>query len=317
MSTCTKCGNVGKPGEKFCLVCGNPYPAEAPVQQGMPGMAPMGQPMQNYGAPMGQPGQNYGSPMGNPGQNYGMPMGQPMQYYGAPMGQQPNNSKPASPKKINKGLIIGIASAVAVIAVVVVLFLSGVLGKSTTIEDSLENFCNGLAEGDEDLFNKAFDDGFLELLDGYMEARDYFTTQEMYDGEDSFHGLLLKNIEFYDIGDIEEVTYKIKDEDKVDDAEEAVNIIMDGFTPDEIEEDLEEWEEDDYIDDDDIEAGQKLLDAMRNYEESLEDAKEFKLITVNVKIKGEDGKDGDTVKFVAVRRSKGWKLAPVDLIVDF
>ena len=279
MSTCTKCGNVGKPGEKFCLVCGNPFPVQAPVQQGMPGMAPMGQP-----------------------NNYGASMGQPMQNYGAPMGQQPVNRKPASSKGANKGLIIGIASAVAVIAVAAVLYFSGIFGKSETVEDAMDRFCNAIQDQDEELFYESMDESVTGVIEALNDVSDY-------NGDNQLFEEIIEDME-RSVGDIEEVTYKIKDQDDID-ADDIIDKLFNGMDVSDLKKQYKKNKS--QLDDEQQEITEKMINEMEALPESLEDADELVSIEVKVTVKGDDGKDSDTMNMIAVRRGKSWKLIPANL----
>lgn len=145
---CKKCGNEVADNFRFCPECGFDMtsapaaePAAEPVQE--PVTTPVQEPAQNYAAPQNAPQGYYNAPQGAPQGNYYAPQGAP-QWNNAPQGnwnQNPygmNGFAPTPVKKKKTGLIIGIVSAVAVVAagaVAAIMILGGNGGGKAPVKE--------------------------------------------------------------------------------------------------------------------------------------------------------------------------------------
>lgn len=146
---CKKCGTEVADNFRFCPECGFDMasapaaePAAEPVQE--PVTTPVQEPAQNYAAPQNAPQGYYNAPQGAPQGNYYAPQGNP-QWNNAPQGnwnQNPgygmNGFAPAPVKKKKTGLIIGIVSAVAVVAagaVAAIMILGGNGGGKAPVKE--------------------------------------------------------------------------------------------------------------------------------------------------------------------------------------
>ena len=190
---CKTCGSTLTPNDKFCRYCGTTVPAapqEPPVQQA-PAFAPTYTPV-NQSAPNPVNNTQNGAPIQStyvPGQNAYVPEQK------AAVPQQPKGTKrhlkPSEPRKPGKGLIIGgaIAAAVLVIALVVVLIISGnpTVKVATAFKNTADTFTK-MADvwhvEDASAFSKK------EALSYSMEAEvDTISDDLIYYYSDAFSGL--------------------------------------------------------------------------------------------------------------------------------
>jgi len=183
---CKTCGSTLTPNDKFCRYCGTTVPAapqEPPVQQA-PIFTPTYTPV-NQSAPNPLNNTQNTPPVQNayvPEQRSAVPQ--------QPMGAK-RHLKPSAPRKPGKGLIIGgaIAAAVLVIALVVVLIISGnpTVKVATAFKNTADSFTK-MADvwhaEDASAFSKK------EALSYSMEAEvDHISDDLIYYYSDAFSGL--------------------------------------------------------------------------------------------------------------------------------
>jgi len=183
---CKTCGSTLTPNDQFCRYCGTTVPAapqEPPVQQA-PIFTPTYTPV-NQSAPNPLNNTQNTPPVQNayvPEQRSAVPQ--------QPMGAK-RHLKPSAPRKPGKGLIIGgaIAAAVLVIALVVVLIISGnpTVKVATAFKNTADSFTK-MADvwhaEDASAFSKK------EALSYSMEAEvDHISDDLIYYYSDAFSGL--------------------------------------------------------------------------------------------------------------------------------
>jgi hypothetical protein len=162
MANCTSCGSPIAEGQAFCAKCGQPVgagavaPAAPPAPPTPPAPAP---------APVVPPQSQYQPPP--------PPYGQPA--YGPGPGYPPGAWQP--PRKSKKGLWIGLAAALVVVAVAAILVfvvfwgqISG--GGSSGPEQAVEKLLSALENKDIDAFMNTMAPGAIEELTGGILSAD-------------------------------------------------------------------------------------------------------------------------------------------------
>lgn len=273
MSNCPNCGNVSKSGEKFCMVCGYRFPE---------------QPQQSYQQQM--PYQNVNQYQQTP-------------YYGT-QGQYQNASKVKAPKSGKKFPVVPVViGIIALILVVVGAFVGIKLFGSKSPEDSVEKLCRSFQENDEDLFNECMNTEFMDMINSGHEA--YLTVdRDTFYGADSLFERETEQLE-NTIGDIEEVTYKIKDQEEID-ADEVLEDMLEGNDIEFFEERAEYVKN--YKSEETYEAYQDWLDSIRSLQSSIEDADEILKFEVRLKFKGDNGNNNNTSTFYLLKKDGKWSI---------
>jgi hypothetical protein len=189
MANCTSCGSPIAEGQAFCGKCGQPVGAGAvaPAAPPAPPMppaavaAPVIPPQPQYQAPPSPPPQpQYQAPASPPPQpQYQAPASPPPPYGQPAFGAAPGYPQGAwqQPRKSKKGLWIGLAAALVVIAVAAILVfvvfwgqISG--GGSSGPEQAVQKLLTALEKKDIDAFVNALTPGAIDELTGGVASAD-------------------------------------------------------------------------------------------------------------------------------------------------
>jgi hypothetical protein len=168
MAFCGSCGNALTEGQRFCPACGQPVGAAPVTAQQAP---PAAQPVAPAPMPSMPPQAGYAPPP--PG--YAQPPAYPQGY-----GQQAWGAQPA--KRSRKGLWIGLASAVVVIAVacvlVFVVFKGDIFGggAASTPEGTVKAMLSAFERKDADALFGLLDPEALDDITGFMTEDDFKTS---------------------------------------------------------------------------------------------------------------------------------------------
>ncbi len=207
MAFCGNCGNALGEGQRFCPSCGQPVGGAPPAAAGMPPSAPQAPAYGQQSPPMAPPQGGYAPPPGY----------QQAPVYGQAYPQQNWGAQPA--KGSRKGVWIGLASAVVVIAVacvlVFVVFKGDIFGgASSSPEGTVRAMLTAIENRDVDAVYDLLDPDALDQITGFMDEESF--------KESLSEGLL--DTESIKFSDIEMST------DEIDDTTAVVTIVSGSVT---------------------------------------------------------------------------------------